>query len=175
LRARGVSLWLVPAPGAAAKLAATIRDLAGELASPAFPPHVTLLAGVGGEPSAVAAAAASLSRRIAPLSLRLARVSGSPRFFRCLFLAIEPHPVLLELHREASSAFGLAPDPAFFPHLSLAYASLDAGRRRALAQRLRPLVPTRLDLVGLETWLTEGEVGEWRPLTEGNRADTPVA
>jgi len=175
LRARGVSLWLVPAPEAAAKLATTIRDLAGELAGPVFPPHVTLLAGVSGAAAEVAASAASLTRRFAPLGVRLARVSGSPRFFRCLFLEVEAQPALLELHRRASAHFGLAPDPAFCPHLSLAYASLDAARRRALLQRLRPLVPQQLELVGLETWLTEGEAGEWRPLTESSRPDTPVA
>lgn len=162
MRARGVSLWLVPEADAGSRLAATIRELAGELASPSFPPHVTLLGGLSDE--AAAARAAPLAAGFAPLSLRLTGVSGSPRFFRCLFLAVEAHPVLLALHRDASAGFGLDPDPAFFPHLSLAYASLDASRRRELAERVRSLAPQSIRMVRLEAWRTEGEVGEWRRL-----------
>ncbi|MGE0452585.1 MAG: 2'-5' RNA ligase family protein [Vicinamibacteria bacterium] len=164
MRARGVSLWLVPEAGAGSRLAATIRELADELASPTFPPHVTLLAGLGDEAAAVASRAASLAAGFAPLSLRLTRVSGSPRFFRCLFLEVEAHPALLELRRRASAAVGLPPDPAFFPHLSLAYASLGAARRRELVQRLRPLAPHSIQLTRLEAWRTEGEAGAWRRL-----------
>ncbi len=164
MRARGVSLWLLPEGDAASRLAATIRELADELAGPTFPPHVTLLAGLSPEATAVAAQAALLAAAFAPLSLRLTRVSGSPRFFRCLFLEVEAHPVLLDLQRRASAAIGLPPDPAFFPHLSLAYASLGAARRRELVQRLRPLASQSIQLARLEAWRTEGEVGEWRRL-----------
>lgn len=42
----GYSIWAVPAEGAGEELAQAIDAYAAELQTPAFPPHMTVLAGI---------------------------------------------------------------------------------------------------------------------------------
>jgi hypothetical protein len=162
MRARGLSLWLVPPAAEAKRLAGVIGDLARRLGSPPFRPHVTLVPGLRHAPASLGAGLLALGPLPAP-EVRLFRVGDSVSYFQCLFLEAAPDLPLVELRRCVLAALG-SRAAAFFPHLSLAYAALPSGARRALATELAPLAPLRFKAVALEIWKTEGEVGEWSRL-----------
>lgn len=165
LRARGVSLWLMPAGEAGGRLAGLIAGLAARHATPAFPPHVTLLAGIEGRPEADALAAGrALAASLQPFPVRLGRAEGRDEPFRCLFLRVDEGDPLRVAHAAAARAFGREPDAAFLPHLSLVYGTLSPGAKRALCEELAGASGCGFEAAALHVWRTEGAVDEWRQI-----------
>lgn len=163
-KARGVSLWLVPVDGAKVPLARLIADLAGRLGTPAFAPHVTLVAGVGGSSDDLVRRAEELAVALEPLSLPLRAPAGSSEPFRCVHLPVGETLKLLATHALARAAWRVADETRYEPHLSLVYGTLEPGQREALVAELLPLVPPRVEFAALEVVRTEGAVAEWRTL-----------
>jgi len=164
-RARGMSLWLMPAGDAHDRLARLIVSLAARFSTPPFPPHVTLLAGIEGRPEDEALGVSRvLAAALPPLFLRLLTVDGRAEPFRCLFAPAEASAPLLAAHAAAARAFGREPDPGFLPHLSLVYGALPEPTKRALAAEVADLVARPFPAARLHAWRTEGRVGDWREL-----------
>jgi 2'-5' RNA ligase len=159
----GLSLWLVPEEEAHRRLAAQIADLARRFHTPLFEPHLTLLAGFELEPQTARVRTGELAASLAPLRLRLTSLVHEAEYFRAVFFHAEPSPELLDAHRRAAQVFGVAPGPAFRPHLSLLYGDLDEGQR---GQALTLVDGRALDLSvrRLELIQTTGPVGDWRRL-----------
>lgn len=163
--ARGVSLWLAPGGETGRRFGALIDRLAARLGTPAFPPHVTLLPGVELPDDEALEASRALARSLQPVSVRLEDVEGRREFFRCLVVRAAADAPLLAAH-----AFGRPVDPAFFPHLSLVYGSLDERTTAALAAEVASLVPPFFTAADLSVWRTAGRVARWRRI-----ADLPLA
>lgn len=88
-------------------------------------------------------------RRLGALIDRLAARLGTPAF--------PPHVTLLPgIERPV--------DPAFFPHLSLVYGSLEEPAQRALAAEVGPLVSPVFSAATLHVWRTAGCVAQWREI-----------
>jgi 2'-5' RNA ligase len=173
-RARGVSLWLMPEGDARAPLAHLIARLAERFSTPPFPPHVTLLPGIGGREDDVLAVSAALAAGLRPFPVRLRGVDARDEPFRCLFVPALPDEPLVAAHAAASRRFGREPDPAFLPHLSLVYGSLPPETKGPLARELGAAVPGSIEAARLHVWRTEGPVEDWRevgtfPLGGGSR------
>jgi len=161
-RARGVSLWLMPEGEVGERLAARVATLAARLGTAPFPPHVTLLPGIEGlADGEVLAVSRTLAGGLRPLAVRLVGVEGRDEPFRCLFARASADTPLVSAHAAASRAFGRAPDPAFFPHLSLVYGALGAKVRERLAAELRSEADAAFEARRLHVWRTEGEVRAW--------------
>jgi 2'-5' RNA ligase len=163
-RAKGISLWLMPEGETSEALAGRIEALADRLGTAAFAPHVTLLPGVLGAESNVIETARALARELGPLTLEPSHVDGTDTHFRCLFFRVRTSEALLAAHTRAARRFGRDPDPAFDPHLSLVYGSLDKSLKAELSRELARHVPPPFEVRRLRVWRTEGAAGEWRPL-----------
>jgi hypothetical protein len=164
-RARGVSLWLMPEGEVRDRLSARIASLSAGLGTAPFPPHVTLLSGVEGLPDGeVRAVVRALAAGLRPLSVRLVDVEGRDEPFRCLFARASADPPLVSAHAAAARAFGRAPDPAFFPHLSLVYGALGAEAKERLAAELRSETAGVFEAARVHVWGTEGPVRAWREI-----------
>jgi 2'-5' RNA ligase len=173
-RARGVSLWLMPEGEARDRLAGLIARLSERFSTPAFPPHVTLLPGIGGREDDLIAVSAALAADLPPFPVRLRGVEGCDEHFRCLFARAVADRPLRAAHAAAARAFGREPDPAFLPHLSLVYGTLPPETKWPLAMELASAVPRSIEVARLHVWRTEGPVGDWRevgtfPLAGGGR------
>lgn len=137
-------MWLVPAD--ATDLQAIV-DAASELAgTPSFTAHITLL---GAHPVTAqaledalhaAVGASTLQRAVAGgdtssgMQLVLDRPQAGDRYFQCVLAPVNPQEAgaLVALRTALSSAIGVDALP-YFPHLSLAYGDLEAGKRDAIA------------------------------------------
>jgi 2'-5' RNA ligase len=163
-RARGVSLWLMPAGAARQRLAALVESLAARLGTEPFAPHLTLLPAIEGAPDAVLTTARGLAARLQPLTVRLESVEGREDHFRCVIALAASDEPLRAAHAAAARAFGREPDPSFLPHLSLVYGSLAPETKRALATEAAPVAAISFEAKHLHVWRTEGPVGDWREI-----------
>lgn len=162
--AKGVSLWLMPEGEARARLARCIDRLAVRLATPSFPPHVTLLPGLDAPVDSVLDAVAELARGLPPFEVRLSGVEGSDDHFRCLYARVEVSSPLGAAHARAVRRL-VPPGPLpFEPHLSLVYGTLDAGTKAALAREVEAEALPGFQARRLHAWRTEGEVGAWHEI-----------
>lgn len=187
----GHSLWLVPPPAVAEKLAGVIAELATtepSLASagcPAFGPHMTLLSGLRGlADDFVVGRAAELAADLRPIKVDLVDVVQGPKFFQCVFAVAQKTPMLMAANAAGQSAFGLSYD--FVPHVSLVYGEHarigDAGKAAAVERAKVLLRGLRSSAAGadaaaaeaagapllsfdastVEVWNTAGPVSAWR-------------
>jgi 2'-5' RNA ligase len=164
LRAKGISLWLMPEGESGERLAALVVRLAARLGTEPFAPHVTLLPEVLEPEAAVVARAGGLARELAPLRLKLAGVEGSDEPFRCLFVRAEASAALRAAHAAAARAFERDPDPGFLPHLSLVYGRLAPERKTSLAREVGAEAALEFEVRSLHVWRAEGALVEWREL-----------
>lgn len=163
--AAGISLWLMPEAEPREHLAALIARLAARLSTPAFAPHVTLLAAIDGAPREdVLATARTLAASLRPFAVRLDGVEGRDEYFRCLFVRAVVDAPLHAAHAAAARAFRRQPDPAFLPHLSLVYGELTTGDKRLLTLELAGSLVTSFEADRLHVWRTQGAVSDWREL-----------
>ena len=173
MRAKGVSLWLMPAAPAREPLAALIQDVSGRFRAPRFEPHVTLVPGLLGAVEPILEAMARLAARTPPFQVRLGPLGWRDEYFRCLFAEVERDPELVAFEANARQELGLEPEPGYFPHLSLLYADLDVGRKRALAAQL-PARPAGFEVHVVHVYKTHGAVSRWHRLASFGLSRRPV-
>jgi hypothetical protein len=179
LGGRGVSLWLMPDGEARDRFEALIGRLAVRFGTPPFPPHVTLLPGIEGRSEDdVLDATRVLGATLRPFPVRLQALEGRDEPFRCLFARAAADEPLLCAHRAAARAFGRAPDPEYFPHLSLVYGTLPPDVKAGLGVDLVAEAAVSFEAGSLHAWWTEGPVGHWREIGSfrlPGRQDAPVS
>ncbi len=169
----GFSLWVMPEGEIGRRLARWIETLALRFRTDPFPPHLTLLGGIAGEPADVAQRAARAAAELSPFPIHIDGVDGRDEHFRCLFVqALEAAP-LVAAHATAARAFGREPDPAYLPHLSLLYGRLEPVHKLALRHEVGSEVDARFEARRLHVWQTEGPVTEWRELGAFDFARVP--
>jgi 2'-5' RNA ligase len=160
---RGISIWLSPEEEEADLLRPLIRDLARELGTPAFEPHVTLLPGLlGSQETIVRTAGQLLTADLETMRVPLGPPRAGPPPFRCLYLPVVLTFRLVHAHAVLRQAFALGDDRPFDPHLSLVYGRLDDEPGRRLAEEIAQKAPSRLRLGALEVVRTEGPVATWQ-------------
>lgn len=162
--ARGLSLWLAPQGEPRQRLLSAIERLAAHFGGEVFQPHLTLVAGLDGEPAPALETVRRAAGSIAPITLRFAGVEGLEAHFRCLFLRAHLDRPLRDVQALASRAFGREPEASFLPHLSLFYGRLAAEQKAELALELRTLAAQPLEARELQLWRTQGPVDDWREL-----------
>lgn len=160
MRAKGVSLWLMPTGPVRDGLAGRIRDISRRLRAPVFAPHVTLVPGCRGSEEAILQAAAKLAAAATPLTIELGEPGWRDEYFRCLFLEVAKSPELTALETRARELLGLEPSPDYFPHLSLVYAIRSRAEKRAVAAGLGAL-ERRFVARAVHVYRTEGGVSSW--------------
>lgn len=172
MEATGFSLWLMPEGEAFTRFGDLITRLAGQHATPGFPPHLTLLAGLAAPEPVVVALAARLAQSASCLRLVTADVVHSDAYFRAVVVRVKPVPELIDLRARALAALGLEGGPPFEPHLSLLYGQLDAGQRETIVREVGRDFPDAFDIRRLDVYSTAGTVDHWSraarlPLTGG--------
>jgi len=160
----GTSLWLVPDEPERERLAGLIAGLARRFDAPPFPPHVTLLAGLGVREGDAVRRAGEMCRALEPIHLRASRVEARPSHFRCLALRVEETLGLLTTRALAALAFDHPEGDAYEPHVSLLYGEARLGPEAAALPEVQGAVPVRFGVSRLEVWRTSGPVAEWKPL-----------
>lgn len=139
-----------------------IDDLAKELSTPRFLPHLTLESGFA-SPAHARLRADEVVQRSFFASLELGNVYQGDDFFLAAFLKLAPSSEARFLSCTAATPsrreFKARP-----PHVSLVYASPSEHVLAEAKRRAEPLVGLRIDCRCFEIWQVGGRVGKWRPM-----------
>ncbi|HXY38539.1 MAG TPA: 2'-5' RNA ligase family protein [Vicinamibacteria bacterium] len=161
-RGSGFSLWVMPEGEIGTRLLRWIDTLAVRFRTERFPPHLTVLSGLDGTEAEVLRGAAAAAASLEPFTVHVDGVDGRDEHFRCLFVqALEAAP-LAAAHTAAAHVFGRQPDPAYQPHLSLVYGTVDPATKLAVAHEASSEVASRFAARRLHVWRTDGPVPDWR-------------
>ena len=128
-----ISYWLVPDARHRAVFDGLIASLAARYDAPAFEPHVTIYAGLGGEVDAPGDVVETAVRGLGPLTLRPTGVETSAEFTKTLFVAFHPSEALSRLSADLRRLSARPADYALAPHLSLMYRAMAEAERAVLA------------------------------------------
>jgi len=156
-----------------------IEALAAQSAGDVFDPHVTLIGSLAGEPAGLVGRTRAIAASLAPFDVALGAVvarPADPNRYRRLFSAVVPSPPVLAANTASRASFAVEDGDVYEPHLSLAYADVDAEAFAGLKD-----TADRAGIAGLtftvdrlELWRTEGAVPGWR-LVESFRLGAPAA
>ena len=141
-------LWVKPSGAVREMLVQTIRELAHELGGPVFEPHVTLLADLIGTEQEHTQRSRIATRQLQPFEIILSEPSYRTQYFQCLFMRVEQTPSLMSANALARRIFQ-KPKEIYRPHLSLAYGSHPASRKKAVIHNLPPDVRTSFEVTTL--------------------------
>lgn len=129
------SLWVTPPPDIANILQDIIDNLANELNSPVFQPHMTLLDMPGGQQE-VLEKAVLLAKELEPFNIEFGEISFSTTYFQNVFVRIKSNTKLMEANLKAKSIYQVE-NNVFMPHMSLLYGDHDMEVREKIASRVK--------------------------------------
>ena len=160
------SLWLLPQAGAQEQLSDMVARLSKRFGTRSFAPHVTVHVDLTRRLREVVAVAGDLARTLPAQQWRVRGIEQSPQYYRAFYLAFDDCDAFAPLGPRSAEAFtteaGLPP----FAHLSLAYGTLDAAAKAALAREIAAELPRTLTFDRLAVALSGQSVGiaSWRTL-----------
>jgi 2'-5' RNA ligase len=170
---RGHALWLLPEEAVSTRVAAVIDHLARTRGGPRFLPHVTVVAGLDRPPAELRTRMRALARTLPALAVTLGRAAARAEHYRALFVEIESGD-LRALHVRAAAALGLAADPAYLPHLSLAYGDFPPAAKEAMLDRVGRRWGERCVLDRLAVVPLAGSPESWTPIATERLVAAPV-
>ena len=129
-------------------LARPIGELAKELNSPVFEPHVTLIGSLEGTEEELVQQTEEFARQLEPFTMVLTEPSYSDEHFQCIFMLVEQTAPIMNAYALARDFFQ-KPNQVFVPHLSLAYGSYPESRKRLIIDKLPPDVRACFDASAL--------------------------
>jgi 2'-5' RNA ligase len=159
---RGHALWLLPEEAVSTRVAAVIDHLARTRGGPRFLPHVTV-AGLEKPVAELRARLRALARTLPPLSVTLGRAAARSEHYKALFVEVESAE-LRALHLRAAAVFGVAADPDYLPHLSLAYGDFPLAAKEAMLDRVGRRWGERCVLDRLAVVPMAGSPESWTPI-----------
>jgi 2'-5' RNA ligase len=131
------AVWLMPSGQLYDRLARVIFELSRKYGTPAFEPHVTLLAHIPGTEDTVASRCEQLANRIEPYVVRLTRLDRLNEYYRCLFVRVLETPAVVEANSEACQVFEVQKAQPYMPHLSLLYGDFSEVTKNEIVEGLR--------------------------------------
>jgi 2'-5' RNA ligase len=160
------SLWLMPEGDVFDHYFETIVKLSRQLATPVFLPHVTLLGLIDGTSKEVESKTVKLAAQFHPFRIEFTGTGTLDEYYRCLFVRAKETPTLLTAHQQSRQWLGAQDGPAFMPHLSLVYGSLDPLTKERISHELGEECFQPFDAHSLHLFLTPGAPSDWQRLCE---------
>ena len=146
-----------------------IFDVAQELGTFQFFPHITLVAAMLTGEADVLQRARQLATQLKPYEFELDQVSFRDAYFQCVYARMKRTPEVVAANDVARQVFGeRQADPPYMPHLSMVYGDLTAADKtntvipKITAKLERRSSETRfLPVDSIQVWSTQGDVKEW--------------
>jgi hypothetical protein len=160
LKGRGYSVWALPEPGLRQRLADEIRR---RNAIP-WEPHLTLIAGMDGDPDRLAARMRELGERLhgRPIHIELAAAEVGHDPFRCVYLPVRQASTSFDdLLVDASRVFGHPVVSAEAAHLSLVYSDMALEERGRIVGDIGGRYAGPCTISALSLYRTEGPLSSW--------------
>lgn len=149
---RRYHLWLKLSRNASERFADVIQQLALELNTPTFEPHITLLGNVKGSEPELLARAKELAGRVPSIPISVREAAFDDDYFRCAFMVVDITRPLRYAHTLAREIFREEGGGEYLPHVSLVYGRYPDNRKKDLiaklpASLLLPFEASRLSLI----------------------------
>lgn len=159
----GYHLFFVPEGESFDRLQSVIEKLSGNMGSPRFVPHATVLARIAPEPvEELCAKTDFLAGTIAPFIATTGAIGMEDTYYRALYFHLEPEQAFLSAHMQAQKLFSGA-SGTYVPHLSLLYGLYSQSKKEVL---LKDITISSLDFKvnTMHLYKTEGAVHRWKKI-----------
>lgn len=166
-RTGGYHLFIEPIGALQERCSHIINALATECGSPAFVPHITLLARIPAtNEETLIARTRTLAAELTPFDLTLGVLGMEDVYFRALYMNVDANLPLRACRERASDLFELPSEAEYRPHLSLLYGNFPNEQKRTLAESLSVPVGSTISVDRVHLYKTEGEAHAWRKVGE---------
>jgi Cyclic phosphodiesterase-like protein len=135
------SLWLMPSDEDLDPLERLVAELAPLFGMPAFPPHATVQGDLSLRLAAVREVAAQAAQGVGVQRWPVRGIEMSDHVYRTFYVAFDYVSDFLPMLERSAQAAGTRHGLSPFPHLSLAYGTLDPLRKAALAAEFGARLP----------------------------------
>lgn len=159
---KGYAIWLMPEEPVYSELAGVILALSRERSTPAFEPHVTLLAGITAPEQDTISLCAKLAGLLSPLEVQLATIDFLDEYYRSIFVRVAETAALMRSNRKTREVFGLPGQPPYMPHLSLLYGDVPLDVKKAIAAKLGSQLARSFQASSVHLYFVAGPVSRWR-------------
>lgn len=166
MKAKGCSLWLIPAGEKYQRFAALIKKLAKKYAGPIFKPHITLLGETDLPKEEVLRRCEQLVAGQKPFTITLKDIGYQNYHFRALFLKVQKNQQLLALHKRAKEIFDMRNIPPYMPHLSLLYGNYSPEVKKKIIKEIGKGQTTNFIIDRVFVYKTGGEAEIWYKIGE---------
>jgi 2'-5' RNA ligase len=160
------AVWLVPDEASSSQFAAILERLRGEYGGPPFAPHVTLLENLIGKAETVSARMESLANALRPMPVRAVRMVMEPYYFRSFYLKLETTEDLTRARDQAAREFGVKPESAFRPHISLLYGLVPRKTKIAIGPQIHQDLPVEFTLTRMQLVRLALAVSDWKTVVD---------
>jgi len=165
-KAKGYSIWLIPAGEVYQKLSEIISQLSEKYSAPNFEPHITLLGNLIGPEEDLISKTLKLTAQLKPFKINLKKADYLDEYFKCLFIRAEKTKELIRANNIAREAFNFKPDPEYMPHLSLMYGDLSSKTKEEILADLGKEFDLSFEVRSIHLFSTTGEVKDWYRIKE---------
>lgn len=166
MKAKGYSLWLMPAGKVYDNSRGLIQRLAKKYNAPLFEPHVTLLGGVIQQEDDVLERAEQITSGQNAFQITLNRVDYQDYYFRALFVRAERTGQLQALHDRAKEVFEMQDISGYIPHLSLMYGDFSETVKEKIIKNIGKNQNIEFTANSVQVFKTDGEVNSWYKVKE---------
>ncbi len=160
-----VSVWLRPEPVAAQMFDELIRRLAAVHDTPSFSAHLSVVGDFDDHEDVALERLVRLADKLQPIDVELTDVRCEDVFYRSIYFAVAPKPVLMDAYQLAVKVWSRPGAHAFFPHVSLQYSRLPLLLKRELASTIDLDLPMRVQFDRISLWCTDmSDLRLWREI-----------
>ena len=166
VKAKGYSIWLIPAGEVYQKLSEIISKLSEKYSAPNFEPHVTLIGDLLGVEEEIISKTSELANLLKPFEINLKKADYLDEYFKCLFIRAEKTKEIIEANNITRETFDQKSNPEYLPHLSLMYGNFSPEIKEKVLTNLGKQFNISFEVKSVHLFSTTGEVKDWHKIKE---------
>ncbi len=155
------SLWLRPTQDQIDAFTNIISDLSHRYRTKAFPPHITLLAGLTTNLDTLKQVCNKIVDQVHEFGIPLQKIDYTEAYFRNFYLLAENTSDLLNLYKKAVENLTHENNEKYMPHVSLLYGKLDSKTKQVLKEQLTSVYLKTFNCQRLDIYNTTGDILNW--------------
>lgn len=158
---RSFALWLRPRQSEIDSLSRLISQLSHQHQTTPFPPHITLLSGIGLNVQRIKRHCENICKSQSIFTVNLRSIQYTEKYFMNLFIPIEMNNELLNLRNNFIKMLELDINEEFIPHISLLYGNLHISQQQKLQVELNKSFPKTIHCERIDIYVGTGDESQW--------------
>lgn len=161
------SIWLLPSEKASNRFHKIISNLSESFKTPAFEPHITLLAFVPKLTDEMYYKISILAALTDEFELSLDNIEMTEAYFKSLFITLKDNSTLFKVQQEVQDLFA-GIKYKFHPHLSLLYGQSDVAAKQSCVDEIRPQLTSHFKVSQIAIVKTTTDINSWKIIESFN-------